>query len=64
MAEFDALGQLDAVGATAGASEEQRRVMSTLSEAEVGVLTSIKERLDAVEPDVAAHSSKFGGTFW
>jgi hypothetical protein len=64
MAGFDALARLDEAGAIPGANEEQRRVLATLSEPEVSVLTSIKQRLDAAGPDVRAHADKEGGTFW
>jgi hypothetical protein len=63
MTDFDALARLDEAGAIPGASEEQRRVLATLSEPEVSVLTSIKQRLEAAGPDVAAHIKGDGGIF-
>ena len=61
MAGSDALARLDAVAAIPGASEEQREVLATLSDREVDVLISIKERLDAGRPEVAAHAKEGDG---
>ena len=49
---FDALSALRAAGNPVDLlSEEQRAVLGQLSEDEVAVLNSIKERLDAVSDD-------------
>jgi hypothetical protein len=60
----ETLARLDAVGVSVGASPEQRRLLAALSEQEVDVLTSIKQRMDAVEPDVRGHANDVGWTFW
>jgi len=45
--------------------DEQKQVLSSLSDEEVRVLTSIKERLDAAGADVAGHlRSDDGYVFW
>jgi hypothetical protein len=45
-------------------AEEQRTVLAALSADEVELLVSLKERLDAAEPDVVAHSEWVGGVVW
>jgi hypothetical protein len=57
---FDALSALRAAGNPVDLlSEEQRAVLGQLSEDEVAVLNSIKERLDAVSDDeVEGHDLK------
>jgi len=56
MANDPALDRLRAAGIQLdGASTEQRQVLASLSDDEVYVLTSIKDRLTAVDPDVEAH---------
>lgn len=56
---FDALAALRAAGNPVDSlSQAEREVFASLSEAEVGVLNSIKRRLDAIEEeDVTAHST-------
>lgn len=44
------------------ATAEQRRVLATLSEEEVRVLISVKQRLGAVAPDLEPHMA--GGVLW
>jgi hypothetical protein len=46
--------------------EEQQSVLSGLSDDEVRVLTSIKKKLEAAGPDVAAHAARSddGYVFW
>jgi hypothetical protein len=44
--------------------ESQKAVLVDLSDTEIGILTSIKTRLDAAAPDVQAHSTSEGGIFW
>ena len=53
---FDALAVLrDAGNPVDLLSKEQQEVFAQLSEEEVAVLNSVKERLDAVADDVEAH---------
>jgi hypothetical protein len=56
---FDALAALRQAGNPVDlVTAEQREVLAQLSESEVAVLNSIKERLDAVSDiEVEAHSS-------
>jgi len=42
-------------------TEEQRAVYSTLTEEEVRLLIDLRSRLDAVEPEVLAHTDIAGG---
>lgn len=44
------------------ATEEQRAVIEDLSEEELALLISIKQRLEAVSPDVHAHV--LGAAIW
>jgi hypothetical protein len=61
MTQFDALSVLQNAGVPlTDITEEQRAVFAGLTSDEVSVLTSVKGRLDAVTPDVAAHSNDFG----
>ncbi|HEX4833572.1 MAG TPA: aroma-sacti cluster domain-containing protein [Trebonia sp.] len=55
---FDALGALRDAGTPVDLlTPEQQTVLSQLTEEEVGVLNSVKERLDAVsDAEVEAHS--------
>lgn len=64
MSEHDVMALLDASGVTAGASPQQRAVLAALTSEEAEVLVSVRSRLSAAEPDVAAHINDFGGTFW
>ncbi|HEY7484446.1 MAG TPA: aroma-sacti cluster domain-containing protein [Streptosporangiaceae bacterium] len=43
---------------------QQRDVLATLSPEEVELILALKERLDAAEPDVVAHSEWIGGAIW
>lgn len=45
-------------------SEEQLRVLGSLSPHELAVLEDIKHRLDEVEPDVRAHGDIAGGALF
>ncbi|WP_405694706.1 MULTISPECIES: aroma-sacti cluster domain-containing protein [unclassified Streptomyces] len=45
-------------------TEEQRLVLSQLTEEELAVLLDIKSRLDAVEPEVRAHGEIAGGALF
>ena len=64
----DTMNRLEAAGfPVSRIPNDQREVLSQLSEDEVRVLTSIKERLDSAGPDVeghAARSSDDGVIFW
>jgi len=42
-------------------NEEQRDVITSLSEEEVRLLLSLKERFDVTEPEVQAHSGIYAG---
>jgi hypothetical protein len=44
------------------ATEEQRAVIESLSQEELALLNSIKQRLEAVSPDVHAHV--LGAAIW
>lgn len=58
---FDALAALRAAGNPVDQlSEAEREVFASLTEEEVGVLNSIKRRLDAIDEDVdvIAHDTK------
>jgi hypothetical protein len=53
----DVLSALLAAGFPVGAfTEQERAVFAALSPEEVALLVDIKGRLDAMEPDVQAHS--------
>ncbi|KPC84981.1 MULTISPECIES: aroma-sacti cluster domain-containing protein [Streptomyces] len=45
-------------------TDEQRLVLSELTEEELAVLLDIKSRLDAVEPEVRAHGEIAGGALF
>jgi hypothetical protein len=45
-------------------SAEQREVLRDLSEEELALLLGLKERLDAAEPEVQAHSEIAGGALF
>ncbi|MFJ3700712.1 MULTISPECIES: aroma-sacti cluster domain-containing protein [unclassified Streptomyces] len=45
-------------------TDEQRLVLSELTEEELAVLLDIKSRLDAVEPEVQAHGEIAGGALF
>ncbi|MFF2135799.1 aroma-sacti cluster domain-containing protein [Streptomyces sp. NPDC058193] len=45
-------------------TDEQRLVLSQLTEEELAVLMDIKSRLDAVEPEVRAHGEIAGGALF
>ncbi|WP_238442154.1 aroma-sacti cluster domain-containing protein [Streptomyces pratensis] len=45
-------------------TDEQRLVLSQLTEEELAVLLDIKSRLDAVEPEVRAHGEIAGGALF
>ncbi|AGJ55047.1 hypothetical protein OOK43_20715 [[Kitasatospora] papulosa] len=45
-------------------TDEQRLVLSELTEEELAVLLDIKGRLDAVEPEVQAHGEIAGGALF
>ncbi|MFG2426457.1 aroma-sacti cluster domain-containing protein [Streptomyces sp. NPDC048590] len=45
-------------------TDEQRLVLSQLTEEELAVLLDIKSRLDAVEPEVQAHGEIAGGALF
>ncbi|MFC8224496.1 aroma-sacti cluster domain-containing protein [Streptomyces sp. NPDC057287] len=45
-------------------TDEQRLVLSQLTEEELTVLLDIKSRLDAVEPEVRAHGEIAGGALF
>jgi len=58
----DQLAALEAAGFPIHAiTEEQRAVFATLSEEEVALLVDLRARLDAVEPEVQAHTDVAGG---
>ncbi len=42
-------------------TDDQREVFSTLSPEEVSLLIDLRARLDAVEPEVQAHTDVAGG---
>ena len=44
--------------------QRQRDVLASLSPEEVELILTLKERLDAAEPDVVAHSEWIGGAIW
>jgi hypothetical protein len=60
----DPLTTLAAAGFPVDAiSDEQRAVFATLSDEEVALLTDLRARLDALEPEVQAHTVAGGGMF-
>jgi hypothetical protein len=62
MHQEDQLAALEAAGFPIGSiTEEQRAVFGTLSDEEVALLIGIRTRLDAVEPEVLAHTDVAGG---
>jgi hypothetical protein len=55
------LAALEAAGfPIASITQEQRAVFSTLTEEEVRLLIDLRTRLDAVEPEVMAHTDIAG----
>jgi hypothetical protein len=62
----DTMNRLEAAGfPVSRIPNDQREVLSQLSEDEVRVLTSIKEKLDSAGPDVEGHMrSDDGVIFW
>jgi hypothetical protein len=65
MTQPNALAHLAASGVPLDSiPESQKAVLVGLSDTEIGILTSIKTRLDAAAPDVQALSEGSGGTFW
>ncbi len=62
----DTLSQLEAAGIPmTRVPDEQKQVLSSLTDEEVRVLTSIKQRLDSSAADVAGHvRSDDGYVFW
>ncbi|MEC3992491.1 aroma-sacti cluster domain-containing protein [Actinacidiphila sp. DG2A-62] len=61
----DVLADLEARGfAVALLTEEQRQVLVDLAPEELALLLDIKERLDAVGPEVQAHSEIAGGALF
>lgn len=64
MSSFNAIERLQQHGLLEGLGAEQQAVLGSLSPAEVDVLVSVKNRIDASGGDVQAHISKEGGTFW
>ncbi len=57
MAGWDPLAELRAAGfAVEVLSDEQREVLSTLTEEELVVLTDVRQRLTDSAPEVEAHS--------
>ncbi|MFJ4368344.1 aroma-sacti cluster domain-containing protein [Streptomyces chartreusis] len=44
--------------------DEQKAVLAGLSDSEIEILASVKNRLDIATPDVQAHEDKHGGVFW
>jgi len=65
MTDDHALQRLRAAGFAVDAlTEEQLEVLSALSPHELDVLEDIKGRLDAVEPDVRAHTEIAGGALF
>lgn len=64
-ASFDAMAALAAAGFPVGDfTEEQRAVFAELTAEEFTVLSSLKTRLDEVEPDVQAHQSVSGAALF
>ena len=62
--QSDPLAALDAAGFPLQAiTEEQRAVFATLSPEEVALLIDLRARLDAVEPEVQAHTVAGAGMF-
>lgn len=62
MYEQDPLAALEAAGFPIDRiTEDQRAVFGTLSDDEVALLIGIRSRLDAVEPEVLAHTDVAGG---
>lgn len=64
MSQFDPLARLEQAGLGSGITDEQRNVLATLSPDEVDVLTSVKQRLDAAGPEVAAHATEYGNIWY
>jgi len=62
----DTMNRLEAAGfPVSRIPDGQREVLSQLSDDEVRVLTSIKEKLDSAGPDVEGHMrSDDGYVFW
>jgi hypothetical protein len=62
----DTLSQLEEAGfPTSRIPDEQKQVLSSLTDEEVRVLTSIKQRMDASSADVEGHMrSDDGYVFW
>jgi hypothetical protein len=60
------MSELESAGfPTSRIPDEQKKVLSDLSDDEVSVLTSIKRRLDSAGSDVEAHMrSDDGYVFW
>ncbi len=59
--------QLTEAGFTVSpASDSQRAVLESLTEEEIGVLLSVRQRIEAATPDVEGHAqeSTSGGWFW
>ncbi|MEV4318205.1 aroma-sacti cluster domain-containing protein [Actinocrispum sp. NPDC049592] len=54
----------DAGFPTGGFTEEQRAVFSGLTATELALILDIKRRLDAVEPEVRAHSVVAGAALF
>jgi hypothetical protein len=63
--DWNALAALDTAGfPVASFTDEQRSVFAELSAAEIELLVGLKGRLDAVEPEVQAHSTVAGGALF
>jgi hypothetical protein len=63
----DRMTQLTEAGfAVNAASDSQRAVVESLTEEEIGVLLSVRQRIEAATPDVEGHAqeSTSGGWFW
>jgi hypothetical protein len=61
----DRLTQLNEAGFSVNpASDSQRAVLESLTEEEIGVLLSVRQRIDAAGADVEGHAQSTGGYFW
>jgi hypothetical protein len=62
----DRITQLTEAGFTVSpANESQKAVLDSLTDEEIGVLRSVRQRLDAAAADVEGHEAdSSGGWFW
>jgi hypothetical protein len=59
------LNQLGAAGfPVAPGDDRQRTAIESLTEEEVAVLLSVRERIEAAAPDVEGHARSVGGYCW